>query len=200
MIYTARLMLKMHPNSSPPPGQLEELLLHAGEEDSPPPEPPGGIPVQRLTGFIRWPLRVLFLPLVLLDLWAQRIARLIIKPPFKQTGACKKRGACCHYILIPVSKGIFGKLYYLWNTEVLGFYRRDDRVYESERHKMHLMGCRYLSQKGICTRYALRPAVCRKWPVIEYFGYPRILKGCGFKAVYRNDPNHEVYDNTNSEK
>ena len=31
----------------------------------------------------------------------------------------------------------------------------------------------------------LRPAVCRKWPLIEYFGHPRILKGCGFQAVHR---------------
>lgn len=173
-------MLNIHPSSDP----LEELLAHAGEEESPPPEPPGGIPKQWMPGFIRWPLRVFFLPWVLLDLLAQRIARTFIKPPYQKVGACKKRGACCHYILIPISKGIFGKLYYLWNTQILGFYKRDNNIYQFEKNKVHVMGCRYLKE-GKCSRYRLRPAVCRKWPLIEYFGYPRILKGCGFQAIHR---------------
>jgi Fe-S-cluster containining protein len=187
-------MLKIYPDTSKPPeNTLEELLLHAGEEDAQPPEPASGIPKQWVPGWVRWPIRALFLPLVLLDLFAQRIARQLIRPPFKQAGACKKRGACCHYILLPVSKGLFGKLFYFWNTQILGFYRRLDGTFESEGHKVIVMGCRYLSKTGKCTRYALRPAVCRKWPMIEYFGYPRILKGCGFKAVYRDEPDKEVY-------
>ncbi|HEY2811532.1 MAG TPA: hypothetical protein VGJ00_09125 [Rhabdochlamydiaceae bacterium] len=165
---------------------LEELLQDAGEDDASPPEPIGGIPRQYIPCWVRWPLRVIFLPFVLLDLCAQRIARLIVRPPFKQTGSCKKRGNCCYYILLPASKGIFGKLYYIWNTQILGFYRRDDRLYESEGKKVFVMGCRYLSKQGKCTRYHLRPAVCRKWPIIEYFGHPRLLKGCGFKAVSRD--------------
>jgi len=34
----------------------------------------------------------------------------------------------------------------------------------------------------------LRPVVCRKWPVIEIFGQPRMLKGCGFKAIPKETP------------
>ena len=176
------------------PRKLESFIADAGEEDAPPQDPSSGIPKQRLPGWVRWPIRVLFLPLVLLDLWAQRIARLIIRPPFKQVGACKKRGNCCHYILIPATRGLFGKLYYLWNTEILGFYKRSDAPYEADGKPVFVMGCRYLSKAGKCTRYALRPAVCRKWPIIEYFGYPRILKGCGFKAVYRDKPDEEVLE------
>src|ERR1700722_14649540 len=89
---------------SEPPEVLEDLLLTAGEEENAPPEPIEGIPRQRLPCWIRWPLRVFFLPFILLDLWAQRLARLIIRPPFKQTGTCKKRGNCCHYILIPATR------------------------------------------------------------------------------------------------
>src|SRR5690242_13771248 len=176
-------MLKLYVE---PPEILENLLQNAGDEDSPPQEPPGGIPKQYLPGWIRWPIRVFFLPFVMLDLGAQRLARLLVRPPFKQVGKCKKRGNCCHYILIPATKGFFGKLYYLWNTEILGFYRRDQSNYQTERKQVYVMGCRYLKQ-GKCTRYALRPAVCRKWPIIEYFGYPRILKGCGFKAIHREN-------------
>lgn len=150
-----------------------------------PPHPTGGIPRQWVPGIIRWPLRLLFLPLMLLDLFAQRVARLIIRPPFKQTGHCLKRGNCCYYILIPENKGLLGKLFYFWNTQILGFYRRSDEVHESEGKRVLVMGCRYLTAQGSCRHYRLRPAVCRRWPVIEHFGSPRVLKGCGFKPIIR---------------
>ena len=35
---------------------------------------------------------------------------------------------------------------------------------------------------GSCGQYRLRPQVCRQWPVIEHFGQPKILKGCGFSS------------------
>jgi Fe-S-cluster containining protein len=123
---------------------------------------------------------------MLIDLSAQRLARLIIRPPFKKGGKCLKRGNCCHYILVPEAKGFLGKLFYFWNTQILGFYRRTSETYESEGKRVYAMGCRYLKKDGACGRYFLRPAVCRKWPMIEYFGFPRILKGCGFKAVNRD--------------
>ncbi len=176
-------MLKLY---TQPAEELDRLLIEAGEEDKRPPEPIGGIPKQYVPGWIRWPIRVLFLPLVLLDLFTQRVARILIRTPLKQIGKCKKRGNCCYYILLAESKGIFGKLYYLWNTEILGFYRRDQQIYQSEGKRVYVMGCRYLSKEGKCMHYALRPTVCRKWPMIEYFGRPRILKGCGFTAVPRD--------------
>jgi hypothetical protein len=176
-------MLTLLPETEEP--SLDELLDQANEATSPPPDPEGGIPHQVIPGFIRWPLRVAFLPFTLLDLGMQRVARWFIRPPFKQTGSCLKRGNCCHYILLPEPKGIFGKLYYIWSTQILGFYPRNKNVYESEGKRVLVMGCRYLNDDGSCRHYHLRPTVCRKWPMIEYFGYPRILKGCGFKAIRR---------------
>jgi hypothetical protein len=176
-------MLKIY---SPPTGNLDELLETAGEAEEAPPEPSGGIPRQWVPGWVRWPLRVFFLPFILMDLSAQRVARLLIRPPFKKAGKCLKRGNCCHYILVPEAKGFLGKLFYFWNTQILGFYRRTPDVYESEGKRVYAMGCRYLKKDGACGRYFLRPTVCRKWPLIDYFGYPRILKGCGFKAVNRD--------------
>jgi Fe-S-cluster containining protein len=164
---------------------LDDLIAEAGDATEQPPLPPGGLPRQWVPGFIRWPLRILFLPFILLDLSAQWVARRLIRPPFRQEGTCLKRGNCCHYVLVPERKGISGKLYYLWNTQVLGFYPRSSEVYESEGKKVLVMGCRYLKKDGSCQHYFLRPTVCRKWPMIEYFGYPRILKGCGFRAVNR---------------
>lgn len=179
-------MLKIYSESEPPLESLDELLEHAAEAAEAPAEPLEGIPRQWIPGWIRWPLRVSFLPFILIDLTAQRIAGLLIPPPFKKVGKCLKRGNCCHYILIPEAKGALGKLFYFWNTQILGFYRRTPLVHESEGKRVYVMGCRYLQKNGACGHYRLRPTVCRKWPMIEYFGHPRILKGCGFRAIDKN--------------
>jgi len=165
--------------------KLQALLDQVGEPDSYPPEPKGGIPRQWIPAWIRWPIRILRLPWILLDLWSQKVARLIIRPPYKKVGQCLKRGHCCQYILIPESTGILGRLSFLFNTQINGFYLREEETYEYEEERVKVMGCRYLKKDGSCAHYRLRPTVCRNWPMIEYFGHPRILKGCGFKAIPR---------------
>ena len=160
----------------------EELVDYAGAAVEQPPVPAGGIPKQWLPGFIRWPIRAIFLPFVLLDLGAQWVAKKIMRPPFKQVGHCYQRGNCCHYILIPAGKGILNRLYYFWSTQVNGFFLRRQKPIEYEGQEMLIMGCRYLQKGGRCGHYRLRPMICRQWPLIERFGYPHILKGCGFRA------------------
>jgi Fe-S-cluster containining protein len=123
----------------------------------------------------------------------QEIAKMLIRPPFKQTGACHKRGNCCYYILFPKRKGWLGKLHLFWTTEVNGFYFRMKEPVESEKKSIYVMGCRYLQKNGKCGCYFLRPMVCRKWPMIEYFGFPRLLKGCGFKAELRSKSQREHF-------
>ena len=167
---------------------LDELIAMAGEADEPPPDPQGGIPKQWLPRFIRWPVRILFLPFIWMDLGAQKIARLIIRPPFIKVGACLKRGNCCHYILLPKMKGLLKWITFFWNTQINGFYLRSSESYPHEGKKMLVMGCRYLKKDGSCAQYHLRPMVCRQWPRIEYFGYPQMLKGCGFRAEQRSPP------------
>ncbi len=162
---------------------IEDLTEIASAATDAPPLPAGGIPRQWLPGFIRWPIRVMILPFVLLDLGAQWIARKIIRPPFRQEGHCLQRGNCCYYILLPEPKGIIARLFYFWYTQVNGFFLRRSEPIECEGKKMVVMGCRYLQKDGRCGHYRLRPALCREWPLIRYFGYPRILKGCGFRAV-----------------
>jgi hypothetical protein len=165
---------------------LDDLLEEAGKATEMPKPPLGGIPKQWLPGWVRWSLRLVFLPFVWLDHFAQKLARFIVRPPFKKEGQCLKRGNCCHYILLPrYPKGLNG-IAFFWYTQVHGFFLRfpESKVYENKQVKV--MGCRYLQANGRCSQYHLRPLVCRGWPRIEYFGYPQILKGCGFKAVPRN--------------
>lgn len=164
----------------------DELVTLAEESTEPPPLPEGGLPKQRIPGWIRWPIRMLVVPFVVLDLAAQRIARLFFKTPYLQTGSCKKRGNCCYYILFPAPLTWLSKLFYYWNTEINGFFPRDPKPLQIDQDHFLVMGCRYLKQDGSCGHYHLRPAICRTWPQIEYFGRPKILKGCGFKAVPRD--------------
>lgn len=166
---------------------LEKLIFTAGDAVQQPELPKGGIPKQWVPGWIRWPIRLLVLPFVLLDLCMQKMARLLIPPPYKRVGKCKKRGNCCHYIMIRKPKGITGWLFKVWNTQFNGFYLRDSEDFEFEGHRVMIMGCRYLKKDGSCKHHKTRPMICRKWPLISDFGLPRILKGCGFKAIRRKD-------------
>ncbi|MBS0603542.1 MAG: hypothetical protein JSS60_00730, partial [Verrucomicrobia bacterium] len=103
-------MLKIYSEPESVSDGLDEILVRAEEAKEVPPEPEGGIPRQWLPGLIRWPVRVLLLPTILIDLAAQRIARIIVRTPFKKEGKCLKRGNCCHYILVPEAKGFLGRL------------------------------------------------------------------------------------------
>lgn len=163
----------------------DSLVEQAGEDNFKPPLPAGGIPNQWFPSSIRALIRWIILPFMLLDLQMQKLAKKIVRPPFVQRGACKQRGNCCHYIMIEEGKGLFGKLYYFWNTQINGFYPRNEKLHVYEGKNVHVMGCRYLKKDGSCGNYRLRPLVCRKWPTIEHFGHPRILKGCGFTAAPR---------------
>ena len=160
---------------------LQQILDKAGEDGAKP--PPCAILKQWLPSWIRFSIRIGLIPFIWLDVFAQWVARKIIRPPYKKIGNCKKRGNCCHYILIKKSKGFSSKLDLFWHTQVNGFFKRDNILYEVDGMKVHLMGCRYLKKNGRCSIYAFRPMVCRTWPRIEYFGYPQILKGCGYKAI-----------------
>ncbi len=173
-------MFKQKPFHTARSELLEDLLEEAEEANHDPPPPPNGIPRQKLPEWIRRCLKYFVLPFVLLDALTHKLALLIVRPPFKKKGKCLRRGNCCHYILIPYSKNLIGKIFYLWQTEVNGFYLRYKNPQTYEEKKVLVMGCRYLKKDGTCMQYHVRPQICRKWPVIEYFGYPKVLKGCGF--------------------
>ena len=155
-------------------------ILHQAETLTAPPTPMNGIPRQWLPTWIRRLLQISYLPILILDLLMQKVARKIIKPPFKQTGSCKRRGNCCYFILLPECTGLASKIYFLWQTQVNGFFVRETSPPNEEGSRMHILGCRHLRKDGSCGSYKTRPAVCRRWPVIEHFGRPRILKGCGY--------------------
>ena len=177
----------------PPPWKTPEDIIKMAEDTSGQPKlPEGGIPKQWLPAWIRWPVRVLVLPFVWLDLAAQKLAGLLFKTPYIQKGGCTQRGNCCYFIIIPEPKSWYTKLYYFWNTQINGFYPRHPEPLKVDKETVMVMGCRYLQKNGSCGHYRLRPTVCRQWPYIEYFGPPKILKGCGYYAIPR-DKNFDPY-------
>ena len=161
---------------------VDSLVEEAEKGGSGPNLPEGGIPRQWVPAWIRQPIKWLFLPFILIDFYMMRLATKIMRPPFKRVGACKKRGSCCHVVLLRASNSIWGKLFFFWHTQFLGFYKRLERPQEYEGKPVYVMGCRYLQKDGSCAQYRLRPLVCRMWPRIEQFGYPRVLKGCGYRS------------------
>jgi len=161
---------------------LDDLLFEASEATNQPPPPKQGVPKQKIPYWLRQTVKTAALPFVLIDYSMQKIAKKIIRPPFKREGQCKRRGNCCHYVLVAYSRSLVGRLFYFWYTQILGFYKRlpEPQIYEGK--KMHVMGCRHLRKDGSCGDYHLRPLICRQWPVVEHFGYPKILKGCGYRS------------------
>ncbi|MEM7174301.1 MAG: YkgJ family cysteine cluster protein [Chlamydiota bacterium] len=159
---------------------LMELLDSAGDAAEQPLAPAMGIPRQKVPRLVRRAIKEILLPFLWLDQGMQRLAKKIIRPPFSRKGQCKRRGNCCYYILVRSSNSFMGKLFYFWYTQIQGFYPRLKKPHVYNGKKVWVMGCRYLKPNGHCAHYRLRPSVCRQWPVIEHFGYPRVLKGCGF--------------------
>ena len=164
---------------------LEDLIENAGVLTTPPSKPKSQPFYRYMTFVIRWPVRIVMLPFIWLDSLAQKIARLIIPPPFVKAGKCKKRGNCCYYILVRKMKGPLGFLDLFWHTQINGFFRREKKPVSYLKGSVYVMGCRYLKDNGSCGRYFFRPAVCRSWPRIEIFGVPEVLKGCGIFAKKR---------------
>ncbi|MCB1072642.1 MAG: YkgJ family cysteine cluster protein [Chlamydiia bacterium] len=169
-------------NYGPNSELLDDLLFEASEATHQPPPPNNGVPKQKIPYWLRQVVKSLALPFVLIDYSMQKLAKKIIRPPFKREGQCKRRGNCCHYVLVAYSESLVGRLFYFWYTQILGFYKRlpEPQIYEGK--KMHVMGCRHLRKNGTCGDYHLRPLICRQWPVVEHFGYPKILKGCGYRS------------------
>lgn len=166
------LLKEAPPSSLPPPKQWVPRLVSSG---------------------IRW----MILPFVLLDQAAKKIARLLIQPPFQRTGSCSKRGNCCYYITMRKRRGIMNWFQRFWMFQVHSFFQREKEVFREGKHEYYLLGCSNLKKDGTCKEYKIRPIICREWPIIEIFGYPKILKGCGYWFISKKKEYQHVVQQYN---
>lgn len=161
-------------------------IIESDATDKRVPLPEAGLPPQRLWPSVRLLLQLTVFPFMVLDLASQRLLRAIVRPPYKRHGQCQKSGRCCRYLAQHQSGLHRWRFFHWWVTEVNGFYERSFEVEPEEGGAVRIYSCRHLTAEGTCSNYALRPAVCRTWPRIDYFGPPSIMKGCGYSFEYRN--------------
>ena len=153
--------------------------------------PVGGVPQQKLPGFVRLAIQVFFYPFMRLDLACQSLLRFFIRPSYERKGQCQMTGNCCRYLAQQKSGMHKWPFFHWWATEVNGFYERSFEVEAPQGEQIRIYSCRHLTAEGKCANYALRPVVCRTWPRVDYFGQPSLMKGCGYRFQPRKHNEEE---------
>ena len=108
----------------------------------------------------------------------------IFPKQYELRGGCQQTGECCKLIALEMptyvkTNGFWYRFFYRfgiwWNSKINGF------TYAGTLND-HFLGftCNRLSKNNTCMDYFNRPRVCREYPVVGYFGKPRLYKGCGY--------------------
>ena len=152
------------------------------------PDPPKRGPLLRIA---RRVLREVTWVFVLIMDLGRRFGTVLLRTEYKLAGACQRRGACCHHILLEWSPTLdrfpwLGRLV-LWKyTRLYSFFDRG-YTWEIEDGLMgRVLGCHALQDDGRCGEYRTRPLICRAFPELPLTGTPMLLKGCGY-AFERRD-------------
>lgn len=130
-------------------------------------------------------------PLLLLLEAGHRFGRVLLQTEFKVQGACKKRGACCHHILMEWSPWLdrhpwMGR-WALWKmTRFYDFYDKGYSWEVQDGLQVRVLGCHALQEDGRCGQYRLRPMICRTYPEVPLTGRPQVLRGCGYRFSRRD--------------
>lgn len=129
----------------------------------------------------------------------RRFGQILLRTEYKVAGGCKKRGACCHHVLLqwyPILDRwpVLGRIV-LWKyTRLYSFYDRG-YTWEIEDGLMgRVLGCHALQPDGSCGEYRVRPLVCRSYPELPLLGKPMVLKGCGYRFVRRDGGQDETIE------
>ena len=136
-----------------------------------------------------WGLRTLWKEAIragiLLDLACVRLLQRVIRPGFVIQGACDKRGVCCQHIIGDPPRAVKDR------PRLLALYAR----YHALAHRFSVVArgpndelifsCGHLKSDGRCGIYRYRPRLCRNYPVLPFFGAPRVLPGCAYKIAPR---------------
>jgi len=166
----------MSSEDSSTPADPARVLLGA----HPDPTPRG--PILR---FVRRILREMTWIIVLLLDSGRRFGTLLLQTEYKLKDGCKKRGACCHHVLLEWTPlfdrfPVLGRII-LWKyTRLYSFYDRGYTWEIQEGLMTRVLGCHALKPDGACGEYRTRPLICRAFPELPLTGKPLLLKGCGY--------------------
>lgn len=157
------------------------------------PDPPRRGPIARVA---RRLIREFAWLLVLIMNAGRRFGTLLLRTEYKLAGGCKRRGACCHHLLLEWSPFFdrhprLGRFVLFKHTHLYSFFDRGYTWEIEEGVYGRVLGCHALKEDGSCGEYRLRPLICRAFPELPLTGKPALLKGCGF-GFERRDGHVEV--------
>jgi len=105
---------------------------------------------------------------------------------WKLTGECKSCGRCCENLLLDVGddddSAVVRGLRRFWHETVFDFYPKVN-VLDQNGGRYRAYGCRNFTAERTCSRYALRPFVCRAYPALALKERPHPKAHCGFKVI-----------------
>jgi Fe-S-cluster containining protein len=135
-----------------------------------------------------WILRMLFFVLgwlfELIQRAEDRLIRLFKKPEYERKGGCQKTGICCSNlgIQLPASwmKRPWLVRYFIWWHRYRYNFHYHDRT-----DTLLIYHCAYLTKNNTCSIYKWRPRLCREYPQLQLWGFPKLHKGCGFYFAKR---------------
>ena len=155
------------------------------------PDPRHRGPIRR---FARRCVREIMWPFLLLLEAGHRFGRVLLRTEYVVQGGCRKRGACCHHILMEWTPLLdrypwLGRLA-LWKmTRLYSFYDKGYSWEVQDGLQVRVLGCHALQADGKCGEYRTRPLFCRTYPEVPLTGRPRVLRGCGYRFVKREPGN-----------
>ena len=106
------------------------------------------------------------------------------RPEYIRKGGCQMSGMCCSNLglLLPKawSRRAWIIRYFVW--------------WHRYRYKFHFLGivdnllvyeCGYVTKDNQCSIYPWRPRLCREYPKVQLWDFPKLHKGCGFYFIQR---------------
>jgi hypothetical protein len=131
-------------------------------------------------------MKRLILIFVILDNLLTNLTKKLFPRKWTLTGACRQCGNCCKEIYLKMTPGqmksrLFTNISIRWISWLFDF----NLLRTDHEHHYLVFNCKHLTSDGKCGNYFWRPNICRNYPLVDYFEEPKLLPGCGFKAIAR---------------
>ena len=115
-----------------------------------------------------------------LDLIFNYYIHKVFPTQYVRQGKCKKRGVCCTNLAIGASSFILKRPYFKYIVlKYFSFFYNFEPIGEHLEEKVIVFRCRYLKNYQ-CSIHKFRPFMCRRYPIVNFFGKPKVLPGCGY--------------------
>ncbi len=101
---------------------------------------------------------------------------------YKVEGECKKCGKCCNYMY---SYDTYTEKEFKIMQFLFPAYKRFYIKGKDENGNL-IFACKLVTKEGLCSDYAHRLQMCRKYPVKKLAFPAKLHEGCGYRVVNKN--------------